>query len=71
MALAVTGQYVFRGKEVEKDSVPVGMICPDTSRGKVFEPTPGESFTHQELVEIAELVKKTAFAPRRHRNRVR
>jgi hypothetical protein len=56
MSIAITGQYVFRGK-VEKDSVPVGIIYPDTSRGKVFASAPSESFTPQELCEIAEFVK--------------
>jgi hypothetical protein len=30
--------------------------------GKVFAPTSGEAFTHQELSEISECVKKLAFS---------
>jgi len=61
MPIAITGQYVFRGK-VEKDSVLVGIIYPDTTRGRVFAPAPGESFTERELSEISQLVKKMAFS---------
>jgi hypothetical protein len=58
MPIAITGQYIFRGK-VDENSVPVGMIYPDTSRGRIFAPAPGESFSQEELFEIAEVVKHT------------
>jgi hypothetical protein len=38
------------------------MIYPDTIRGKVFAPAPGESFTERELFEIAEFAKNAAFS---------
>jgi hypothetical protein len=69
MSITISGQYVFRGK-ARDDSEPVGIIYPDTTRGRVFAPTPGESFTELELSEISELVKKMAFSHHR-RNRVR
>jgi hypothetical protein len=40
----------------------VGTIYPDTTVGKVFVPTTGESFSHQELYEIAEFVKNKVFS---------
>jgi hypothetical protein len=61
MAIAITGQYVFRGK-ANKGSVPVGIIYPDTTRGKLFAPAPGESFSYQELIEISEFVKNIVFS---------
>ena len=61
MAIAISGQYVFR-KTANDRSSPVGIIYPDTSRGKVFASAPGESFTHQELCEIAEFAKNAAFS---------
>jgi hypothetical protein len=75
MAIAISGQYVFR-PPIRKGSVRggsrlVGIIYPDTTVGKVFVPTTGEGFTHQELFEISGLVKNAAFAPRRRGNRVR
>ena len=66
MPIAITGQHVFRGK-VEKDSEPVGILYPDTTRGKVFAPAPGESFTETELFEIAEIAKNAAFSVGRKR----
>jgi hypothetical protein len=68
MAIAIKGQYVFRG-EAKKVSAPVGMVYPDTTRGKVFAPAPGESFTSEELFEISEFVKNTVFS-RLRRSRV-
>jgi hypothetical protein len=71
MPIAITGQHVFRGK-VEKDSEPVGILYPDTTRGKVFAPAPGESFTERELFEITGSVRKMAFSGvRRERKAVR
>jgi hypothetical protein len=61
MAVAITGQYVFREKAGE-GSAPVGIIYPDTTRSKVFAPAPGESFTLRELSEISGLVKNMAFS---------
>jgi hypothetical protein len=71
MPIAISGQYVFRGK-VQGGSEPVGIIYPDTSRVKVFAPAPGESFTERELFEITESVRKMAFSGvRRERKAVR
>jgi hypothetical protein len=61
MSIAITGQYLFRGRP-RNDSEPVGIIYPDTTRGKVFASAPGESFTHQELCEIAEFAKNKALS---------
>ena len=61
IAIVIKGQYLFRGRP-QNDSEPVGIIYPDTSRGKVFAAAPGESFTHQELCAIAEFVKNKAFS---------
>ncbi|HEV7511849.1 MAG TPA: hypothetical protein VGO27_09120 [Candidatus Acidoferrum sp.] len=66
MAIAISGQYVFRPPirkgSVRESSRLVGTICPDATFGKVFVPTTGEGFTHQELCEIAEFVRKMAFS---------
>jgi hypothetical protein len=62
MPIAIKGQYVFRGKAVKGDSIPVGITYPDTTRGKIFAPAPGESFTERELSEISQLVKNMAFS---------
>jgi hypothetical protein len=66
MAIAISGQYVFR-RLIRKGSMRgssrlVGTIYPDTTLGKVFVPTTGEDFTHQELYEIAEFVKNKTFS---------
>ena len=66
MSIAISGQYVFR-RLSRKGSVRggarlVGTIYPDTTLGKVFVPTTGEDFTHQELYEIAEFAKNAAFS---------
>ena len=66
MSIAISGQYIFRGK-AGGGSAPVGIIYPDTTRGKVFAPAPGESFTETELFEIAEIAKNAAFSVGRKR----
>jgi len=63
--IAIKGQYVFR----DKGSAPVGIIYPDTTRGKVFAAAPGESFSHQELIEISEIVRSTTFSRYSQRRR--
>jgi hypothetical protein len=72
MAIAISGQYVFR-PPIRKGTVRggsrlVGIIYPDTTVGKVFVPTTGEGFTHQELSEISRLVKNLSLV---HRDRAR
>ena len=66
MAIAISRQYVFRRSiregTVRGGSRLVGMIYPDTTRGRVFAPAPGESFSQEELFEISELIKNSAFS---------
>jgi hypothetical protein len=76
MSIAISGQYVFRrsiGKgTVRGGSQLVGIVYPDTKRGPVFAPAPGESFTARELFEITESVRNMAFSGvRRERKAVR
>jgi len=66
MSIAISGQYVFR-RSIRKGTVLggsrlVGMIYPDTTQRRVFAPALGESFSQEELFEISELVKNSAFS---------